>query len=74
MSVQQFATAPRGESHYRAKLTEDDVRALRAIAAERRELLDRLVAISNRALAEKFEVKQSCIERVIYGQTWTHVT
>lgn len=73
MSVQQYAAAARGESHYAAKLTEDDVRALRAIVAERRQLLDRLAAISNKALAEKFDVKESCIERVIYGQTWTHV-
>ncbi len=73
MSVLQYAAAPRGESHYRAKLTEADVRALRAIALERRQLLDRLAAISNRALAAKFEVTERCIDRVLYGQTWTHV-
>lgn len=68
-----YAKAVRGQDHYRARLTDDDVRALRQIAAERRELLDRLAAISNRALAEKFGVTAACVERVIYGQTWSHI-
>lgn len=68
-----YATAKRGEGHYKARLTDGDVLVLRQIAAERRTLLARLAAISNRALAEKFDVTPSCIERVIYGQTWSHV-
>lgn len=69
-----YAKAMRGESHYRAKLTEEDVRNIRALAAERRALLDRAAALSTPAIAEKYEVKPSCIERVIYGQTWSHVS
>lgn len=73
MSVHQYASAARGEAHYKAKLTESDVRLLRALAEERRALLDRLAALSNRALAGKFDVTERCVERVLYGQTWTHV-
>lgn len=68
-----FATAPRGEAHYRAKLTEHDVRLLRALAAERRQLLEQAAELSNAALAAKFGVTPACVERVLYGQTWSHV-
>ena len=69
-----YATAKRGENHYAAKLTNDDVRHIRALVEERRALAKRLSALSNRSIAEKFDVTTSCIERVIYGQTWTHIT
>ena len=68
------AYAPRGAGHYRAKLTESDVRHLHQLAAERRALQTRISALSNRELAAKFDVTESCVERVLYGQTWTHVS
>lgn len=68
-----YAKAVRGQDHYRSKLTDDDVRALRQIASDRRALLAQLAALSNRALAEKFNVTPACVERVIYGQTWSHI-
>ena len=68
-----YAKAVRGQQHYRAKLTDDDVRALRQIVADRRQMAARLAALSNRALAEKFGVTTACVERVIYGQTWSHI-
>ena len=68
-----YAKAVRGQDHYKAKLTDEDVRALKQIAADRREMMGKLSAMSNRALAQKFDVSERCIERVIYGQTWSHV-
>lgn len=68
-----YATAPRGMQHYRAKLTDDDVRLIRAAAARRRELLNEAARLSTRVLAEKFEVAPTTIERIVYRERWSHV-
>lgn len=62
----------RGEKHYRAKLTDDDVRLIRRAEIERRRLREQAEQLSNRALAEKFGVSPRCIERVL-GDGWSHV-
>jgi ribosome-binding protein aMBF1 (putative translation factor) len=54
----------RGEAHYRAKLTEADVRLI----IEARE-----AGISTRKLAEKFEVSQSAIARIVSARNWRHL-
>jgi len=62
----------RGERHYNAKLTDEDVRLIRKSEIERRRLREELAQLSNRALADKFGVTQRCIERVL-GEGWSHV-
>jgi hypothetical protein len=59
-----------GESHYAAKLKAVDVEMIRELADERRVLLDKAKAISNAALAEKFDVSKSAIESVINFRRW----
>ena len=54
----------RGERNHRAKLTEDDVRLIRALGAE---------GMTHRGLAAKFEVSKRAIEAVLTGQSWRHV-
>lgn len=63
----------RGEKHYRAKLTDDDVRLLRACDVERREHLRKAKELSSEKMAEKFNVSKRAIEAIYYGQAWNHV-
>ncbi len=65
-----YSRLMRGENHYCAKLTANDVRLIQALINEREELLARARAISNRALAEKFDVTTSAIEKIASGKTW----
>ena len=58
----------RGEAHYAAKLTEDDVREIR-----RRYALDRTIACRERLAAEK-GVSVPTVCKVVYRQSWKHVT
>lgn len=53
----------RGEKQWNSKLTEDDVRAIRAAHPGEKQ----------RALAEKFGVSPSMISAVVNGTTWRHV-
>lgn len=53
----------KGSKHYRAKLTEHDVRLI----------LDLHPDVSTRKLAEKFEVSQSAIARILTCRNWKHV-
>lgn len=54
----------RGERNPKAKLTDDDVRLIRALGRE---------GISHRVLARKFEVGKNAVESVLNGKTWKHV-
>jgi predicted DNA binding protein len=58
-------TVTRGEAHHLAKLTDADVRLIRAAYASG--------GISQRALAEKFGVALRAIQQVIHYQSWRHV-
>lgn len=51
-----------GESHYRAKLTEDDIVNIRKLYASG--------AFDQPALARKFGVAQSGISRIIHRKIW----
>jgi predicted DNA-binding protein (UPF0251 family) len=62
-TVDKYATR-RGERHPRAKLTEDDVRLIRALGAE---------GMTQRGLAAKFEVSKHAIEAILTRQSWRHV-
>lgn len=63
----------RGSAHPLAKLTEHDVALILQLAAERAELLRQARELSFRALAEKFEVSESTVQRIVYGERWGHV-
>jgi len=54
----------RGERNPRAKLTESDVRLIRALGAH---------GLTQRAIAAKFEVSKRAVEAVLTGQSWRHV-
>lgn len=56
-----------------AKLSEDDVKLIRAAAVERERLRAEARQLSNVALAEKFEVHERTIEKVLQFETWIHV-
>lgn len=55
----------RGEGHGRARLTEADVRAIRALYAEG--------AASQQALANRYGVSQNSVSALIRRKTWRHV-
>lgn len=54
---------PRGEVHGAAKLTSDDVRAIRSRAG----------SMAQRALAREFRVDEATIRRVLLRKNWDHV-
>ena len=54
----------RGENNHRAKLTEDDVRLIRALSKE---------GLSQRVIARKFYVSKRAVEAILTGRTWRHV-
>lgn len=55
----------RGSAHYVAKLTENDVRAIR---------MDRTVGgLSHSQLAKKYGVSMSNIRNIVMGRTWAHL-
>ena len=63
----------RGEQQHCAKLTADDVRNIREIIAHREKLRKELSAITNKALAEKFDVHERTIDKITNRSTWAHV-
>lgn len=50
-----------GERHHRAKLTQDDVTLIMECHGQ---------GISTRKLAEKFEVSQSTVAKIVRGASW----
>jgi len=55
---------PRGESHVNAKLTEDQVRAIRR---------EHEAGVGYTRLARKFNISKAAAARVCLRQTWAHV-
>lgn len=53
-----------GETHPRAKLTEDDVRRIRDLYK---------IGLSQHKIAEKFGVNQGTVSQILSGKIWTHV-
>jgi len=66
------ATTP-GSMNYFAKLTEEDVMLIRELIKEREEARKKASSLSNKKIAEKFEVSQWTINLISAGRTWTHV-
>ncbi len=66
-------SAKRGQQLPHAKLTEDDVRLIRELVAHREDLIQQARQLSAAKIAEKFDVHQRTIEKVINGYSWGHV-
>lgn len=62
---QAWASMAHGASHYRAKLTEDDVRAMRREYA---------VGATLGELSSKYGIQKPAIHRIVNRQAWKHVT
>lgn len=73
LNIPNNNTSPKGEDHYKAKLTINDVLEIRRAAKKRRELLDQAKQYSNQQIADKYGVSSNCIQRVIYGQSWKSI-
>jgi hypothetical protein len=56
---------PRGERNTRARLTDDDVREIRAALARNE---------TQPAIAKRYGVNQATISSIKLGKTWKHVT
>ena len=63
----------RGGQLPQAKLTEADIRLIRALVRERNRLRAEASELSNCKLAEKFNVHRCTIEKIISGETWAYV-
>jgi len=63
----------RGEALPQSKLTDDDVRLIRALVEERRQLTQQARSLSNARIAEKFGVHERSVEKIINGEQWGHV-
>lgn len=58
---ERHGTLPRGVGHVNAKLTEDDVRAIRAASG------------SQRSIAARFGISQMNVSFIVRRETWTHI-
>ncbi len=61
---------PRGEAHHNATLTDEKVRAIRARTAGRIPYRSEPL----KCVASDFGVTVTCIENIIKGRRWRHVT
>ena len=64
---------PRGSLHYRAKFNESEVRMILELIEHREKLKAECLELTNRKLADKFEVHPRTIEKIAQGRSWTHV-
>lgn len=65
--------ARRGSTLAHAKLTEYDVSLIRKLIDEREKMRAQVKNLSNRAIAEKFDVHVRSIDRISTGENWGHV-
>ena len=63
----------RGTELPQSKLTEDEVRQIWALVAEREKLRKRLSNLTNKAIADRFGVHVRTIEHILYEGAWSHV-
>lgn len=57
-------TMPRGERHHKAKVNSEVVKAARQMRAEK---------YTNKQIAEKFNISQSQVQRIVTGEHWSHI-
>ena len=63
----------RGADRYNAKLSEDDVRLIRALVAERERLLTEARKLTDAKIAAKFEIHENTVWKVRQKASWIHV-
>lgn len=63
----------RGMDLPHSKLTDDDVRLIRALIEERESHKKAAAQLTNKKIAEKFGVHFRTIDRISAGENWTHV-
>lgn len=72
--IRQREFQPRGMDLPQSKLTPLEVEAIRSAARQRESLRKHIREnLSNDALAEQFGVHRRTIEKVLTGESWTHV-
>lgn len=62
-----------GEQHPNAKLTDNDVRAIRNEYAHSKQLRKELKRYSPTAIAERYGVSRTRVFAIVAGEEWTHV-
>lgn len=62
----------RGEQCHTAKLTVHDVKLIRALAEEREKHKRAAKALTNDAIAEKFEIHRNTVDAILRRITWIH--
>ena len=65
--------AKRGMDLPQSRLTDDDVRNIRALIEHRADLLNQAKQLTNKKIAEKYGVHFRTIDRISTGETWGHV-
>jgi len=63
----------RGENHYKAKLSNCEVKWIKDLLAQREKLLKQARDLTNAKLAEKFEVSKRTIDKISEGYSWIHI-
>jgi FixJ family two-component response regulator len=63
----------RGSDLPHSKLKEDDIRLIHALVAEREQMKATLKGLTNKAIADKWDVHVRTIDRITSGETWGHV-
>lgn len=63
----------RGSELPHAKLTEDDIRLINLFVAEREQMKAILKGMTNKAIADKWDVHVRTIDKITSGETWGHV-
>jgi hypothetical protein len=57
-------------THSRAKAEPDDVRLIRALAEEKRELERKLSQLTWEAIGEKFDLSGHTVKQIASGRSW----
>lgn len=65
--------ANRGEGCSASKLTNEDVLQIREIVEYRDKLKAELSTLTNKKIAEKFDVHYRTIDRITAFENWTHI-
>ena len=63
----------RGSALPQSKLSEDDIRLIFQLVADREELKRKAGELTNAKIAEKFGVHLRTIEKAVNGYSWGHV-
>lgn len=69
----QDTTKARGEAHWAAKLTEEDVRQIRELHAEGKRLRLEAARLSRSEIARKFDIDKRTVGDIVSGRAWRHV-